>query len=315
MRRILLYITILLMAASCEHKELCYDHSHMINVDIRFDWSKAPDADPETMKLYIYDDKGSEPITYTLLGKDGGKIRLTEGIYRIISFNGETEHLTEEMEEDYNTLRVTSKTTDIFTSGTAAGVIQSTNIPKAKGAEEERIAWQAEEVWAGTVASLDVNKEMQNGQIDIVPEVVYKKISIEINNVTNLQSVSTIRGTLSSLAGGYLPGLNALSEERVTVPFDLTKSQDLKTLTAQFLIFGHCPKSLNTHNLAIYTVLADGSKWYKVYDVSDQMHNSEDPYHIEIVLDGLPFPEVEYSGGGFVPEIDEWNTINIGIQM
>ena len=32
------------VALSCEHKTLCFDHSHMADLDIKFDWSGAPEA-------------------------------------------------------------------------------------------------------------------------------------------------------------------------------------------------------------------------------------------------------------------------------
>lgn len=39
---------------SCEHKDLCYDYPHRQNVEVTFDWSEAPDANPSTMSLYLY---------------------------------------------------------------------------------------------------------------------------------------------------------------------------------------------------------------------------------------------------------------------
>ena len=38
----------------CEHKDLCYDHSHMTDLRVDFDWSAAPDAEPGTMVVHFF---------------------------------------------------------------------------------------------------------------------------------------------------------------------------------------------------------------------------------------------------------------------
>lgn len=46
-------ILAVLVFSSCEHKELCDDHSHTAGLHVVFDWVHAPDAKPETMRLYL----------------------------------------------------------------------------------------------------------------------------------------------------------------------------------------------------------------------------------------------------------------------
>ena len=45
---------VILLSTSCEHKDLCYDHSHTTKIQVIFDWKNAPDATPETMRLYLF---------------------------------------------------------------------------------------------------------------------------------------------------------------------------------------------------------------------------------------------------------------------
>lgn len=45
---------LILAITSCEYKELCYDHSHVVDVRIDYDWSLAPDADPKSVSAYLY---------------------------------------------------------------------------------------------------------------------------------------------------------------------------------------------------------------------------------------------------------------------
>lgn len=48
--------TMLLLFAmtSCEHKDLCFDHAHTVDVKVVFDWRNAPGASPASMAVYLY---------------------------------------------------------------------------------------------------------------------------------------------------------------------------------------------------------------------------------------------------------------------
>ena len=120
-----------------------------------------------------------------------------------------------------------------------------------------------------------------------------------------------ISGSLSSLAGGLLPGVgcDAICEECVTIPFDAAVSADKTLVTGSLLAFGHCPSVQNRHRLTVYAVLADQSRWYYTYDVTDQIHSAPNQRDVHIVLDGLPLPKPIVNGGGFQPTVDEWQEV------
>ena len=61
-------VMVMIMLTSCAHKELCYDHSHVLEVDVVFDWSNAPDASPRSMSLYLFPEEGGRPVRYDLVG-------------------------------------------------------------------------------------------------------------------------------------------------------------------------------------------------------------------------------------------------------
>lgn len=44
MKKLFIYLFAALAVASCEHKDLCYDHSHTIDVEVVFDWRNASEA-------------------------------------------------------------------------------------------------------------------------------------------------------------------------------------------------------------------------------------------------------------------------------
>ena len=81
--RVIVCAAFLLMMAellsSCEHKDLCYDHPHRQNVEVMFDWSADPEANPATMSLYLYPEEGGDPIRYEFTDKNGGNISVAAG--------------------------------------------------------------------------------------------------------------------------------------------------------------------------------------------------------------------------------------------
>lgn len=60
MNHVLLAVAVLavLSLTSCEHKDLCHDSLHVVNVKVVFDWRKAPDAAPASMSLYLFPTHG-----------------------------------------------------------------------------------------------------------------------------------------------------------------------------------------------------------------------------------------------------------------
>ena len=93
--RVIVCAAFLLMMAellsSCEHKDLCYDHPHRQNVEVMFDWSADPEANPATMSLYLYPENGGDPIRYEFTDKNGGNISVAAGTYKAICVNSDKE--------------------------------------------------------------------------------------------------------------------------------------------------------------------------------------------------------------------------------
>ena len=77
MNHVLLAVAVLavLSLTSCEHKDLCHDSLHVVNVKVVFDWRKAPDAAPASMSLYLFPTDGGEALRYEFTDRNGGSRR------------------------------------------------------------------------------------------------------------------------------------------------------------------------------------------------------------------------------------------------
>lgn len=301
-------------ATSCEHKELCYDHSHAVDVQVVFDWRNAPDAAPESMSVYLFPSDGGEVLRYELTDHNGGSIRVPIGHYDALCLNSDTKNVSCRNTSRLETFEVTTPTTTLLTNLASIGV-RSDGAPQAEGAENERIALSPDRLWGDYSQGIVLRQMPEKQTITFYPADRVCRYTVEIRNARNLKYVLGVSGSLSSLAGGLYAGKSQLTDECVTIPFDVSISEDQTSLSAELLTFGHCPSTQNMHHLIIYAVLSDESKWYYTYDVTEQIHAASDQRNVHILLDGLPLPDPIASGGGFQPSVDEWHSVEVDIEM
>lgn len=327
----LLLLALLTVLCSCEYKDLCYDHSHVVDLRVNYDWSQVanPDeANPDGMSAYFYG--GNDQTTrgyyygnrYDIPGKFGGNIRIEWGDYQVLGYNYDTEAIlfrgTESIEtyEAYTRLSSLEEGTQLQSR---SGVVE---MPRAAGTDSQPVVLEPDMLWAGTgEEDLNLVIGQENATVTIHPQQRVIHVTIILENVPNLQYTSQFGGSLSGLAGGVYLASGRLNNELVIQSFPISKIGD-NTLKAEFNAFGHCPEAdhgvANTHVLTIYAILADGSKWYFTEDVTDQIHDPQqnpDQYNIILHISDLPVPKPIVNGSGFKPQVDGWDHEEIEVGM
>lgn len=301
------------LLTACEHKDLCYDHPHTTQLEVVFDWVNAPDANPATMSLYLYPENGSEPVRYEFTDREGGTINVPVGIYDALCVNSDKETHRMVNKSLMETFEVTTGDTRTLRGALST---RSETAPRARGAEEERNALEPEDLWSDHAERLDIGSETGVRRIVLTPKPRVHHCSVEVRNADNLRYVTAISASVTGMAGGWLPGIDELTDEKVTIPFEVTISADKTLVTGQLNIFGHCPKEAGEHKLMIYTQMSDGNTYFFEEDVTDQFHDpAQDPTHIVIVLDKLPLPKPITGGGGLQPTVKEWQEVHIDLPM
>ena len=305
---------VLAAATSCEHKDLCYDHSDAVDVEVVFDWCNAPDASPESMSLYLFP-AGGEALRYEFTDCRGGTIRVPVGSYEALCLNSDTENVTYRNAECRETFEVTTRTADLLSGLSVLGVL-SDGVPRVDGTESERVILPPDMLWSDYAESVELKPTAGTPTVTLSPEMSICRYTVEIRNAANLKYVSGISVSLSSMAESLYPGVgcDATCKTGATIPFDAAVSADKSTVTGELFAFG-CPSARKTHTLTVYAVLSDESKWYYTYDVTDQIHSAPDRRDVHIVLDGLPLPKPIVNGGGFQPDVDDWQSVNVDIEM
>lgn len=333
MRKSLLNIVLFVLAAalcSCEHKELCYRHPHMASVKIEFDWKDAPKANPAGMSVFFYPAEGeSLPARrFDLDGKAGGVIDILAGKYRVICHNNDTGITMMRGTDGFDTNKAFTRECDLFETvyGNSAG----SRVPRASGAEDERVVISPDMLWGCAESDVEVadngtghveipksGKAGPSQAITLKPHRLVCTYTCEITGVTGLDHVSKMCGTLSGMAPSLLFQDESLGSERVTIPFEV-RAKDATTIVGEFLTFGHNEGNDSGHRLLLYVWMDNGEKFcYGTeggrFNVTSQVRSAPDRRHVRITIDGLGLPKP--IGGDLNVSTDDWNEVNEDIHI
>jgi hypothetical protein len=263
-----------------------------------------------------------EPERYDFAGHEGGSARLVNDSYRAVAYNYDTETIRYRGMENPALLEAYTRISSVEEGTQMASFTRGITMPRAAGTEQEPVILEPDPL-CGVGSEAFTLKGDDSQRLVMMPEMRTKEVKITIHNVPNLQYTSQIGGALSGLAPSVWMESAEVGDGAVTEAFTAAVI-DEQTLQMHFRIFGHCPHlkegDANSHLLTVYAILADGSKWYYIVDVTDQMHGTvPDPDHddhtIDIEVDGLPIPKPIVNGSGFQPTVDGWQGIEIEVGM
>lgn len=311
------------LLASCDHKELCYDHSHVTTLDVKFDWAEVTDASPASMSLYLFPRVGGETLRFDFSGNEGGSIRVAPGEYDAICLNSDTYNILLAETHSFSSFEIYTKEGEMLESLSSKFGFRSESIPRAESAKDEPVATQPEQLWVGVMRGITVegnastSATRRSSSLSLPMVSLVETYHFTITNIRNINHLEGLGASLSGMAGGALPASASLSDRVVTVPFDVDYRKDTATAEAQIKVFGHCRDGQGNHRLVIYAVMDDGNKYYYDIDVNNHIHNPETPDgQFDIVIDGLELPTpVDEGSGGLSPSVDDWETVDIDINM
>ncbi|WP_300693221.1 DUF5119 domain-containing protein [uncultured Bacteroides sp.] len=299
--RILMAVAIFL-PFSCEHRDLCYDHSHWTDLKVEFDWSMAPDATPRTMVVYLFPREGGMPRRYEITNvKNGAKIRVPSGEFDAVTFNGDTETLKEEG-TTYANFVVTTANESLL----APMERNITNVPPPRpdGTENDPVKQTPDKMWTGSVENISIVPLETPQPLRFTPKEATATYTIILKNAKNANTGIGVSVALTAMAESYSPSADVAVGRDVTIPIGLSVIDDT-TLKGEVTVFGHCPvmKSERRHILTVYT---SKMKYYE-YDVTDQLHETPDPHYITIIIEGIELPAPD--GTGMTPSVPDWDDV------
>ncbi|MDE5997636.1 MAG: DUF5119 domain-containing protein [Muribaculaceae bacterium] len=304
-----------LFFTACTHKDLYMEEEMTSQLQIVFDWKNAPDANPESMALYLYEENGHNPMRFIFSNKSGGLIKSPFGTHHAICLNADnTDWARMRYNENVETLEI--YTQDAESIGTRAD--NSSTIPRPEGTDNERIATTPGMLWGSRSNDISIVPHDGMQTITMYPKEAVCHYIVDVYDVKNLDDIesSAVDATLSGMAEGYSHGQQSSTDNTASFKFDLKGNAAEENLHSEFLTFGECPTTLAKHYLTLYMVLNDGSKWYHSFDVTDQITKAADPTHVHIIVRGIDLPEPpKERDSELKTDVNEWKAINIGLQM
>ncbi|MBR2962357.1 MAG: DUF5119 domain-containing protein [Alistipes sp.] len=331
-RTLYIALSALWLLIGCNHKDLCMSHPHLIDINVQFDWSAAPDAMPHGMCVYFYPTDGSSSWQrFDFDSRLGGKAQLHVGKYHAIFYNNDTTGVLFADTDTYDRHYLYTREGDILEP--IYGNAGRHNTPRARGAEDESVVICPDMMWGGYTIDINVTddgisysyKASRNDQLVSIesPEKVLtlhpvhqtSYYTYEILNVENLKYASLMCASLTGMAAGVTMADHQLSDVKVTIPFVANADLANNRIYGDFITFGHHPANNKPHKLVLYVVFDNGEKYYYTFDVTDQVDNSPDPLRIHLKLDKLTFPTPIYNGGGFDVDVDDWVDVNVDIVL
>ena len=323
---ILLGLVILTSAASCTHKDLCYNHSehalrYHINIvaDYRLEWEELGEYDwknqwpegytpydsyrpskPTGLRVVNYNELGESNIHN--IGADGGVVTLYEGVNDMLLYNNDTEYIVFSNVGNGATTRATTRTR---TRATYMGNTYGND------AEEETVT-PPDMLFANYVEEYIPEKLVKPVDVEVTlhPLVFTYKVRYEFES--GLEYVSLARGALSGMAREVVLSTGTTSPEAATLLYDCEMTDF--GARATFKSFGvpdfpnpnYATRAENRHALNLEVMLRNGHIITYEFDVTDLV--KAQPHGGVIVVDGIVVTEEQgtQGSGAFDVEVNDW---------
>lgn len=312
-----------LMCASCIYDKDVYGAGGgdvVLRQTVCFDWSAIATPLPQSLTLAFFRDGASEPVLYGVLCRPLAEVALAADTWRTIAWNSDAESLTASG-NTYDGYTVSALTASVAYN--APAFQSSRTMPRAQSTEYETVIMQPDSLLVGTQAGFEVSLD-HDEVIPLTMQAAVNTFTVTISNVQNLAYVTDVMATLSGMSGGYQPGLDVLTDASCIIPFAL-QSDGNSCLEGRCTVFGtinpahwrQSAQAQSAHQLVVYAKLTDGTKWYSTYDVTDAVNTAEQQgiTEVHIEIDKLPFPKPITNGSGLHPTMEDWNIVNIDVDM
>lgn len=302
------------VVTACDHKDMMYE-GQRTEIEVIYDWRNAPDANPASMGAVLFENNLSEPLSLNFKGREGGLTHVPAGMYNVLGMNNDnTDWAHHRNPENIETLEIYTQEA----TTTSAYRLPTRAIPRAEGSEDEPIVETPGMLWSDRQDQQMIRPAAGRQVITLYPQEDVCHYTVDVYDIKNPGHMpeGSIDATLSGMAEGFRYGPASATDTKVTLPFALTKANTTPpSLHGEFLTFGESPVRRNPHKLTIYYVQKDGSRKYAVYDVGSQVSDAADRRHVHIVVRGLEFPDTVIRGGGLLPDVNEWEAVNINLPM
>lgn len=307
--RCLTIMTMMIVMAGlwgCDNKEILTGGEEMCTLDVRFLWEDARGATPEGMTLLLYPQTaGSRFWRYDIAGKEGGLIEVAQGVYTLIAVNNDLPGIELLDPTEKTVAAVTRPAADNPKYAEATGMLY-------EGRVENLAVMPGEVCYRHKDGTVVRNRA---GVVDCLPDSMSTVFTVRIAGAQGMERVRSLRAVIEGCARGISLASETPLEDTVSAAIEMDtdiQGAAARGSTTLFL----CDKDRGADILLLRAKYHEGRVFEKKWNISQEIKNYPYPHNVEIIINGLNFPEVPQGGEDTDPlginvGIDGWNVIEI----
>ncbi len=319
----------LTLLASCEHKELCFNHDEHApksNVHIQAvyenewelmceggtDWESAwrdefgmeydelrPD-DPDGLRIQAYHEDGTNVVLNT--APEGDIVQIRPGEHSLLLYNNDTEYIVFDDMGSFASAKATTRTR------TRASYLGSAYIDNS----DENTVNEPDMLYGSYIESYTAERRLEADELPVTMHPLVFRYLVRYEFSHGLKYVALARGALAGMAGAVWLNSGRTADEAATILYDCT----LEDFGAQACVhsFGipdypndlYTPRAERRYALNLEVRLKNGQVKSFDFDVTDQV--ASQPQGGVIEVDGIEITDEEgmEGGSGFDVDIDGW---------
>lgn len=287
---------------------------------------------PEKMHILFCDTTTHEVMESRFVGPNGGVLYLPSGYYDMLIYNYDTESTIVRNDEELNDIEAYTNEMPSEVSYKYKRLLSALKAKAAKDAQarinaaaysydtrsSDAIVYEPDHLFANKYQRVCI--PLQNSQqqdttlIKDTVRTILETYSIKIGPITGMQYIRSAELFLTGQTRSNYFGRQERSKVSSTIFFPVAADSNKEFLYTTFRTFGKRPGADNRVYLYVEITDTSGEAIDSEWDVTDQF---DDPYNTnhEIVINVPIVVSKPVEGGGFKPEVDEWDSDTTKIVM
>lgn len=319
----------LTVLASCEHKELCFDHDEHapksavhIQAEYEQEWELTSEGGtdwesmwkdefgmeydelrpvtPEGLRIQFYHEDGTNSMHNA--APEGDVLHVRPGQHSILLYNNDTEYIVFDDMGSFASARATTRTR------TRSSYLGNSYMESS----DENTVNEPDMLYGSYIESYTAERKLETDKLPVTMHPLVFRYLVRYKFSHGLEYVALARGALAGMAGAVWLNSGRTAEEPATILYDCT----VEDFGAQACVhsFGipDYPNELYTtrtdrrYGLNLEVMLKNGKIKSFDFDVTDQV--AAQPQGGVIEVDGIEITDEEglEGGSGFDVDIDDW---------
>lgn len=303
----ILTVLLIILTASCGHKEIVCPGDSVRTIDVKFIWNKAPGADVDGMTLYFYPvSDWTRMWRFDIAGHDGGKVELPAGRYRMIAVNNDLPGIEFDGADTFNGLTARARSA----GGTSV---------RPTGMLYAAVVDNLEVTLCGVEYTLEDGscKECPKSLVRCYPDSLSTVYTVVFRDIKGVDRVRSATARLDGVASSMTVRSGITGDGTCSIPITLASGGDGPAVLRGSTTGLGTPAGVPGFTLTIAVTRTDGKSFSKSFDVTDQVINSPWQRNVYIYIDGLEIPEgtppdpPSDDDVGIIVDVDGWHVIDI----